>query len=74
MSAGNFNTDVELWRNLKRFRDGQKRGGENITPLTIIDGHVLCGGEVLGRFKNDDAAKDALNAAGFKYRRLQGWV
>ncbi len=59
----NYNTDVSLWQSQRESYLATPNGGAR---LTIVDGHISDGMQVLGRFDDDKHAAQTLEAAGFQ--------
>lgn len=63
MSA-NFNTDSQLWFNLRKAELGKPTG--NRVAIKIIDGHAFQGQECIARFTDGLHAHNTLAAVGWR--------
>ena len=59
---GNYNVDLQLWQQTRSAYLNYPNGGPR---LTIYDGIIGNGHEILARFNDNDAAKRTLSEAGF---------
>jgi hypothetical protein len=69
-SPGLYNTDQTLWENYKASRNTMPNGG---APLSLNNGMVGNGHEILARFASDAEATMTLHAAGFRRDENGNW-